>query len=91
MRYAVAQNHPPVLPPALPRPRPRDVHDLVAAEPVAVLRAENSEGAASRIEGEDAPLGTRRVLESAEREEKDGAERDPQEGDDGKAATHGSL
>lgn len=74
MGYLIEEHDPAVLVSPFSFPRAGDVHDLVIAEPAL---AGDGAGAKAGIDGEQASLRARRIFQSAESEEEDGAERDP--------------
>ena len=74
MRDFVEEDHPAVLVAPFTAARSGHVHDLVIAE--AALAGDGA-GAEAGVDGEDAALRARRIFESAEGEEEEGAERDP--------------
>jgi acyl carrier protein len=74
MRNFVEQDHPAVLRRPLPRPPAGDVHDLVVIE---AARAGDLQRAGTGLDREDAALGAGRILETAQGEEENRAERDP--------------
>ena len=88
MRHFVEQHHPPSLFSSLPRPGPSHVHDLVAFE---AARAGDLEGALAGVDGEDAAFGAGGILQSAEGDEENGAERNPRGVDQPEAPGHGDM
>ena len=74
MRYLIEEHEPALLDTPFVAPRAGDVDDLVAGEPAGLA---DRGSALAGIDGEDRPLGPRRIFEPAQREEEDGAEREP--------------
>lgn len=74
MRHLIEQHHPAVLRSSLPAPRAGHVHDL---EPAQTALVRDGARAPAGLDGEDAPLRTGGIFESAEGEKEDGAEEKP--------------
>lgn len=74
MRDFVEQHHPAIFRSSLPAPRTGYVDDLEAAQ---TAPGGDGKRAPAGFDGQDAPLRTGRIFESAEGEKKDGAEEKP--------------
>ena len=77
MRDAVAQHHPPPLPPTLTRPRIGHVHRFVGPKTRRIPRTEDGNRATGGVDTEDSIRAPRWVIDPAQREEQDHAQRNP--------------
>ena len=88
MWNAIAQHHPPRLPPALPPPGVRHVDRFVAGIARGVGLTEDRHGAHGGVGAENAVVAAGRIFAAAKREKKGGAEDDPQRVEQPEAAAH---